>query len=278
MATFDQEPESGAFSAAESVTPSGPVISAGSGVVRPGLAFAPEAHLPRERRLLIDGSGVVLETALGIRHSFPWAECDAVLRWSERIEIVLNSEVSIVVRQTDWHHGAQALRAIAERAPRALLISMPDEPESEPSGYELRGLATSSSIVLGVLILGLAGVAGLGFSIGWSDHRWQAFALGGLFAAPIVGVVRAIRRRLRVPSRWRAAAVVRGRTSVRLDSGIARSSRPVLWVALVGLILAAVVVSVIAMFAGRPPNGPVIALVIIVAGGITRELRRRRLR
>ena len=243
---------------------------------RPMLAFAPEAHLPGERRLLIEGSGVVLVLDHGVRHRFLWSDCEAVLCWPDRIELALNPEVSLVVRAADWHHGAQAMQAIIERVPSDLRTFLMDNPEPEPAGYELHGLATSSSIVLGLLALVLVAIAVLAGSIGRSEHSWPAYAIGALFAAAVIPLVQAIRRRLRVPSRWRAAAATRSRSSVNLDSRIARASRPGLWATLTATIVIAVAVNVAAVAEDQPPNGLVIALALIVSGTVTRELHRRR--
>jgi hypothetical protein len=241
----------------------------------PMLAFAPEAHLPAERRLLIESSGVVLMLDHGVRHRFWWTDCEAILCWPDRIELVLNSEVSLLVREADWHRGAEAIRAIVARAPADLKMFLPDTPEPEPTEYRLHGLATSSSVVLGLLALVLAAIAILAVSIGWSEHSWPAYLVGGLFAASVVPMVRAIHRRLQVPSRWRAVAATRGRSGVHLDSRIARASRPTLWAALTGTIVIAVAVNVAAVAGGRPPNGVVVALALVVGGAIGRELRRR---
>jgi hypothetical protein len=187
------------------------------------VAFAPEAHLPPERRLLIDGAGVTLETGLGVRHVLPWGGCDGVLVWSDRAELLLNNEVSVVVRASDWHHGREALAAIQRRAPMGLLVPMPEYPEPEPVRYTLRGLATVSSVVLVLLVLSLALVAAVGIGIGAQDQRASAMVVGLALAASTLGVVRSFLIRLHVPRRWRDAAAVRGRTAVALESGIARA-------------------------------------------------------
>ncbi len=188
------------------------------------VAFAPEAHLPPERRLLINGAGVTLESGLGVRHLLPWSGCDGVLVWSDRAELLLNSEVSVVIRASDWHRGRDVLTAIHQRAPAALLVPMPDNPQPEPIRYALRGLATTSSAVLILLALALALVAAIGIGIGAQDHRTSAMVLGLAFAASTLGVVRSLLIRLHVPRRWRDAAAIRGRTGVALEAGIARAT------------------------------------------------------
>lgn len=197
----------------------------------PPVAFAPEAHLPRERRLIIDGSGVAFETGVGVRHAIPWSECRAVLTWSDRAELVLNDEVSVVVRVSDWHQGSDALRAIRDRAPAGVLVELPDDPEPQPVQYSLRGLATSSAVVLILLAASLALVAALGLGIGEQDHRAPALIIGVLFAAATLGVLHALVSRMNVPRRFRAAAATRGRTSVAVDTKIAAASDQVLAVA-----------------------------------------------
>jgi hypothetical protein len=195
------------------------------------LAFAPEAHLPRERRLLVDGTGVTLEAGLGVRHTFPWSACEAVLLWPDRAELLLNDEVSILVRAGDWHRGSVALEAIRGRAPQSVVVPMPDDPEPEPSRYVLTGLAASSTAVLVLLAASLSLVAAIGLGIGEQDRRGSAIAVGVVFAVATLAVLRSLVVRLHVPSRWRDSAAVRGRTSVAVDSRIAASSNRALAVA-----------------------------------------------
>ena len=206
-------------------------IPMSEGQVDDPVAFAPEAHLPRERRLLVGGAGVTLEAGLGVRHVFPWAACEGVLLWPDRVELLLNDEVSIVIRAVDWHRGSTALDAIRLRAPQSLLVLMPADPEPEPSRYVLTGLATSSGVVLVLLVasLGLVGLIGLG--IGEEDHRGSAIAVGAVFAAAMLFVLRALLIRLHVPRRWRDAAAVRGRMSVAVDTQLATSSDRALTIA-----------------------------------------------
>ena len=188
------------------------------------VAFAPEAHLPPERRLVVDSSGVTLETSLGVRHVLPWTACRAVLIWPDRAELLLDDEVSIVIRAADWHRGTEALKAIRERAPEVAFVPMPEDPEPEPVRYALRGLATVSSAVLILLSLSLALVATIGIGIGEQDHRTSAVVVGVAFAVAAIGVLRALAIRLQVPSRWRDAAAVRGRSAVLMDARIATAS------------------------------------------------------
>ena len=194
-------------------------------------AFAPEAHLPRERRLLVDAAGVFLEAGLGVRHAFPWHACEAVLVWPDRAELILNDEVSVVVRSADWHQGRAAIESIRQRAPEQVLVVMPDDPEPAAPAYVLRGLAASSGVVLVILALSLALVAAIGIGVGEQDHRGSALILGVIFGAAALGVTRSLLIRLHVPRRWRASAAVRGRTSVAVDARIATASDRALAVA-----------------------------------------------
>jgi hypothetical protein len=195
------------------------------------LAFAPEAHLPRERRLLIDGTGVTLEAGLGVRHTFPWSSCEAALVWPDRAELLLNDEVSVLVRARDWHRGSVALDAIRRRAPQSVVVPMPDDPEPEPSRYVLTGLARSSTTVLALLAASLGLVAAIGLGIGEQDRRGSAIAVGVVFAIATLGVLHSLLVRLHVPRRWRDAAGIRGQTSVAVDARIAASSLRALAVA-----------------------------------------------
>jgi hypothetical protein len=242
---------------------------------RPALAFAPEAHLPRERRLIVDSSGVTLETSLGVRHVLAWGDCKAVMTWGDRTEILLQSDVSVVIRRRDWHRGAEALRAIKDRAPASVLVPMLDDPEPEPNLYVLRGLAKSSSVVLIVLLLSLAIVSVMGLAIGMQEDRVPALVIGLIFGVAAVGTTRSLATRLRVPRRWRDAAAVRGRMSVEVDSRVARASDKALEVAepvLYGL--AGVTIGILA--ATRRPSLLPPLLILGVALAVRRERKRRR--
>lgn len=236
-------------------------------------AFAPEAHLPAERRLLVDASGVVLETGWGVRHAFSWDRCVALLVWADRAEIVLDDEVSLVVRAGDWHRGAEALRALATSAPPALAVPMPLDPEVEPVRYVLRGLATSSAVVLWTLVasLGIAAAALLGAA---TADRGPAVAFGVTFLLAALAPVRALQVRYRVPRRWRQAAAVRGRSSVAIDAGIAGASDTALRVATVVLSALAVVVLVGLLALHRPSLVPSVVLSGL-ALAVQRERQRR---
>jgi hypothetical protein len=239
------------------------------------VAFAPEAHLPQERRLVVDTTGLVLETGFGVRHMIAWTACRAVLVWRDRVELLVEDEVSIVVRATEWHRGARAVQAISERAPAAITVAMPDDPEPVPARYVLRGLATSSGAVLVLLAASLALVAVMGIGIGIQDRRAPALVLGALFAVAAGGVLRSLVIRLRVPARWRASAAVRGRTPVAIDSKIARSSDPALAVAEPALFAAAGLVGgVIVLVVGSYNLLPAV-LILGVAFAVRRERRRR---
>ena len=237
------------------------------------VAFAPEAHLPPERRLVVDASGVTLETSLGVRHVLPWTACRAVLIWSDRAELLLDDQVSIVIRAADWHRGKEALDAIRERAPDVAFVPMPDDPEPEPLRYMLRGLATVSSAVLILLSLSLALVATIGIGIGEQNHRTSAVVVGVAFAVAAIAALRALTIRLQVPGRWRDAAAVRGRSAVLLDSRIATASdralalaEPVLY-ALAGLLMG--LVMTVHNFNRLP---------VVLVGGVGLAVRRERTR
>ncbi len=203
------------------------------------VAFAPEAHLPQERRLVVDSTGVTLETGFGVRHVIAWTACRAVLVWRDRAELLVDDEVSILVRASEWHRGAEAVHAISERAPAAVAVPMPDDPEPEPDRYMLRGLAGSSGAVLVLLAASLALLAVLGIGIGVQDSRASGWIIGTLFAVATAGVLRSLQIRLRVPARWRTSAAVRGRTAVAIDSKIAGSSDRTLAIAEPALFAAA---------------------------------------
>lgn len=237
------------------------------------MAFAPEAHLPAERRLVVDASGVVLETGWGVRHNVSWDRCTALLLWADRAELVLDDELSIVIRAGDWHRGAEALRALAARAPRGLAVPMPADRESEPVRYVLRGLATSSAVVLWTLVgsLGIAAAALFGAA---TADRGLAVALGGAFLLAALAPLRALQVRCRVPRRWRSAAAVRGRSSVALDAGIAGASDHALHVATVVLYALAVVVLLGLLALGRPALWPSV-LLSGLALAVQRERQRR---
>lgn len=237
--------------------------------------FAPEAHLPSERRLIVDGSGVTVEAALGIRRSFPWSDCEAVLCWPDRAEIVFNPEVSLMVRATDWHLGQQAVRSIQALAPPLLVVMMQEDPEPSPELYVLRGLARSSGTVLIIFTLAAALVALLGVSIAFSDHRWQSGAVSIPFAWAAATAGTALHRRLRVPARWREAAALRGRTSVRMDSQIARSSDLTLRLALIVTCLITLAAVAVPAARGHAPWIPVAVISALIATAIMGELRRR---
>lgn len=263
--TADEQPRAGIPGRAGAAQVPGPAA----------VVFAPEAHLPAERRLLIDGCGIALEAALGVRHTVPWSECEAVLCWPDRAELVLGPELSLIIRTADWHRGDEALRALVARAPIALVVPMPDDPEPEPERYVLRGLATSSGAALALLAIGPAGVAALAAAVGLAERRPSALlvALGAL--AVTVTATMALVRRLAVPARWRPGAVVRGRASVHLDSATARSS--VLGLGLVLLLTVGVIVADVAwaLAVHRPPAGFLVGAGLAVAAAVVRELRRR---
>lgn len=187
-------------------------------------AFAPEAHMPRDRRLVITADGVTLENGRGVRHTLPWLGCRAVMLWPDRAELVLDNEVSLVIRASEWHHGSDALLALKNRAPVGVLLLMPEDPEPQLTRYTLQGLAASSSAVLVCLLLSLGLIAAIGIGIGEQDRRASALVVGMAFAIATLGTLRSLVIRLNVPRRWREAAAVRGRTAVAVDAYIAGAS------------------------------------------------------
>lgn len=238
------------------------------------VVFAPEAHLPRERRLVVDGTAVTIETRLGVRHILLWAACRAVMVWSDRAEILLDDEVSVVIRAADWHLGTQALDAIRTRAPVAILILLPDDPEPEPARYILQGLATVSSAVLILLALSLALVAAIGIGVGAQDHNLPGTLIGIGFAVAALGVLRGLVLRLNVPRRWREQAAVSGRTAVALDSRLARTSDRALAMVEPGLYgLAGLAIGFFAATRTFNPLAPM--LVVGLALAVRRERARR---
>jgi hypothetical protein len=241
------------------------------------VAFAPEAHLPAERRLVVDASGLTLETMMGLRNQISWSHCSAVLVWSDRVEIVLDSEISVVVRASDWHQGVEAVRAIKDRVPSALLVPMLDDPEPEPARYVLRGLQSCSSAILVTLLMSALLCTVIGLSIGIEEGRTFATVFGLVSGLGCAATIRALKVRLRVPRQWRDAAAVRGRTSVAIDSGVARASDKTLEVAEFGLYLAAGIALGWMAAAQHPSLLPPI-LILGVALAVRRERKRRLLR
>jgi hypothetical protein len=239
------------------------------------VAFAPEAHLPQERRLVIDTTGVILETGFGVRHMIAWNACRAVLIWRDRAELLVEDEVSVVVRASEWHRGADAVRAISQRAPEPVAVPMPDDPEPEPDRYMLRGLAASSGAVLVLLAASLALVAVMGIGISMQEGRTPAWIIGAVFAIATVAVLRSLQIRLRVPARWRASAAVRGRTAVAIDSKIARSSDRALAIVEPALFVAAGLVAGVIVMVSHSYNLLPAMLILGVAFAVRRERQRR---
>lgn len=239
------------------------------------MAFAPEAHLPQERRLIVDSTGLILETGFGVRHTIAWTACRGVLVWPDRAELLVEDALSIVVRAAEWHRGTEAIHAIGDRAPAAITVVMPDDPEPEPDRYVLRGLAASSGVVLVLLAASLALVALMGIGLGIQEQRTSALVVGTLFAIAAAGVLRSLQIRLRVPVRWRSSAAVRGRTSVAIDSAIARASDRALAVAEPTLFVAAGLLASVGVVALGSYNLLPAILVLGVALAVRRERRRR---
>lgn len=205
--------------------------------------FAPEAHLPRTRRLIIGPMDVVLEVGIGVQHRFTWADCDAVLRFPDRLELVFGQS-SLVIRASDWFHGSEALQLADQLMPSSLRVEVPTgEAEPDPVPYKLYGLARSSSVVLGVTAFSCAAVAAMAIGLGVSNRRSVAVLIGLLFCIPIRSLVEAIRRRRAVPQRWRIAAAQASRHQVNRDALLAAASDGALWAARVGLPLGGVVLA-----------------------------------
>lgn len=175
------------------------------------------------------------------------------------------------VRHDLPRRGREVLNAIRERAPDVVFVPMPDDPEPEPVRYTLRGLATVSSAVLVLLLLSVALVATIGIGIGEQDHRTSAVVVGVAFAVAAIGVLRALTIRLQVPSRWRDAAAVRGRSTVLLDSRIADSSVRAL--ALAEPMLCALAGVLFGLVVAVQHFGP---LPVVLVGGIGLAVRRER--
>ncbi|WP_285595704.1 hypothetical protein [Kineosporia sp. NBRC 101731] len=247
------------------------------GPVGPGpVVFAPEAHRPRDLRLLVDSSGLTLEMGLGMRQNFVWSDCEAVMVWPDRAELVLGEGASLLVRAADWHHGDRALRSITERVPTDVLVPMMADDEPQPEVYRLPGLAASPGVVLIVLALAAGAIGLMGLVIGATEKHVSALAVGTVFLVGAVPPSHAFVQRMRVPRRWRERAAVSGPVSVRVNSVMARATPGLLWTALVALlVLCAVLVGLamddlstllFALFSGAG------------AAGCARELLRRRRR
>ena len=236
--------------------------------------FAPEAHLPRERRLVIDGAALVLETELGVRNILRWSECQAVLLWSDRAEIVLDGGVSLVLRAEDWHRGVIAVQAIGRRAPSHLVVPMLGDPEPKAEAYVLQGMsALAAPILYALLLLGVV-LTLMCWTTGLENDRPGLFLLGAPFAALAWASVTGLVRRFRVPRRWREAARVRGHGSVLFDTSVATASDRVLRGAELALFATAGGLFVLLVATDRPAVWPPL-LVLGLAFAVQRERDRR---
>lgn len=198
------------------------VIAEGSGAASPTRVFIPEAHGPRDLRLLLDPSGIAYEDGTGLRRTFAWADCEAVLLFGDRAELVMDAQTSVVLRSADWYQGDDLLRAVRRVVPLSQLLDFGRSPEpADPTPYRLSGLATWSSAVLLTGAVSCLLLALMGISIGVSDGRGSAVALGLAFALPMPFLLIAMARRLAVPREWRARAAVAGATRVRVDATLA---------------------------------------------------------
>ena len=248
------------------------VTPGGGSVVR---VFVAEAHMPQNRRLIVGPTDVVLEVGIGVQHRFAWADCDAVLRFPDRLELVFGQS-SLLVRASDWFRGDEALQLADRLMPSSLRIEVAGEPEPDPVPYQLYGLARNSSVVLGVGALSCAAVAAMGIGLGLSNRRSVAVLIGLLFCVPVRSLVDAIRRRRAVPQRWRRAAAQASRARINRNAVLAGASDGALWAARVYLPLGGVALA----FGWWTWTGTVpIVFVLLGAGlGIAAgvELQRRR--
>lgn len=240
-------------------------------------AFAPEAHLPRNRRLLVDWWGVAVELGIGVQHRLAWADCEAVVRFPDRIELVLTPETSLVVRAGDWYQGDEAVELAYRLAPPALRVHLPGEPEPEVVPYLLTGLSRHTAPLLGTALVACLLIAVMALVAASVNHRWQAVALGTVFLLAALPLLRAIRVRLAVPRRWRQiAAANTSRAGVLLDGRLVRSSVPLLRVIAVAALVLAVALSVLWWQQTGVVLWPVLVLGAAVAGCARHELQRRR--
>lgn len=257
------------------------------------LVFAPEAHRPRHHRLVVDGTGVVFEVGVGVRHRLGWAECDAVLRFQDRIELIVDGATSVVVRAQDWYDGSGVLSLADRVVPPTLLITLDGDPEPDPTPYVLAGVAAvPAPVVAGAA--GLATTAATASLVGGLVQRSAPLLLAAVALAwAVLPLVQGLRRRIAVPSRWRASAAVSGPRRVRLDHLLSRMPAAVLRRTLLGAPLLALVGAACwyRWSGGLPgvlPVAPVVlgvVLTLVAAGAVLPlgvlglvELRRRRSR
>jgi hypothetical protein len=227
--------------------------------------------------LIIDAHGVVLEAGVGVQHRFAWSDCDAVLRFPDRMELMF-AEFSVVIRASEWFGGDQALAFADHLMPPALGIQVAGDREPDIVPFRLDGLARHTIPVLVVAALSSTAVAACAFTLSAPGRRWVGVLFGLLFLLPIQPLIAAIRRRMAVPSRWRQAAVQTSGSRVRFDSVLARASNRNLSIARALLPPA----GVLAATAWWMWTGTVsVAFVLVataLAGAISFELNRRRRR
>ncbi len=249
---------------------------------RPGASRTPPRPGGAGPAVLQHSLSFVVQTsqaqATRVRQAIGWADCEAVLRFPDRVELVLNAEISVVVRADDWFRGDEALALVERVVPTPLLVVVEGEPEPDPTPYLLRGAATSSSVALLLGAFACAVIAHLGISIGFQEHRPVAVLIGVAFAAPVAHLLQATRERLAVPRKWRASAAAAGKRFVRLDDTLTRMPDVALRFATVGL----PAIGVLAAFGWWWWIGTiawpfvVIAVILGVAAQIERERRERR--
>lgn len=239
-------------------------------------AFAPEAHMPRNRRLLIEAAGVVLEVDVGVQHRIAWADCEAVLRFPDRLELVFDPANSLVIRASDWFHGEDVLTLADGLVPPTLLVEIDGVAEDDPTPYVLTGLARHSAVVVATALLSCSIMAALAIGIGMSQRRGAAVLIGLAFCIPVVPLMRGIRRRLSVPRRWRGSAVQGSPVRVRFDARLSVTSERGLRT--IRILLP--VLGVLASFGWWMWTGNVPVVVVTFATGLSivvdLELRRRR--
>lgn len=246
------------------------------GVPAASRTFAPEAHLPRNRRLLIDSWGVAVELGIGIQHRLAWRHCAAVVRFPDRIELVLTPDTSLVVRAGDWYQGDQAVELAYSLAPPDLRLELPGTPEPGMAPYVLTGLAKNSVPLLSTLLIACLGIALMALALAGTNHRWQAALIGMAFLLPVWPLVRALGVRLAVPGRWRRMAANTSRAQVVLDGQLTRAPVSLVRVTIVAALVLAVVLSVLWWQAVGGMPWLLLAVGVAVAGRAHHELRRRR--
>jgi hypothetical protein len=227
---------------------------------------------------VIDPTGIVIEQGIGVRHCLGWADCVAVLKFPDRIEMILNDVVSVIVRAADWYQGDEAMAMIQQVVPAPLFITIGGDAEYDPEPFRLQGLATWSSVVLTLGALCCLTIAFLGTALGISERRAEAVSTGMAFLLPVPFLVCATIRRLAVPRRWRARAAVDGRRHVVANDTLIRTSDAMLRVLIIALPLTGVAASLgWWLWTGYVP-APFITCGALAGVVAAAELRRRRRR